>query len=148
MTLRELAERLKQAQAQDLLETLRQVLSDAGIGEYTVYRPTERWKTILTNLNVTQLEPKTVCATIYNADASIFEKVKTALNKKYKAVFSTKVDDLGYRQLFAVGDSAEKEPQMIVCINFYEEGRESVKAQYRQEEDATNSDTDDLELEL
>ena len=150
MTLRELAKRLSKAQSET--DKVRQLVQAAEIAEFTVYSPpTSRWKTILDNMGLSDLANVAVCVTCYNSDNTAFEAIKTQLKGHYKVVTAATVDDLGYRMLFACGDSADKPPQLILCANYYEESRESVKAQFR-EEDLTHTDAtdanDDLELEL
>jgi hypothetical protein len=158
MTLKELAARIKTRVQSDPLELARAIVKGAEIAEYTLYRPTSqsRWKEILEQLNLGSLEARTVCLTVYSTDSSVFEAIKRSAKKKYGAVANFSADDMGYREIFLIGKDAEKEPDVILLVNFYETSRESVKAQYRSESednaDASNSDDtaepEDLEIDL
>ena len=150
MTIKQIVQNFRKAREQDVVEKAREVLQDVP-GEASIYRPTDRWKEILSSFGLSEMENKVACVTYYAVDDSIFAKVKRALKQRYKVVEGTPADDLGYRQIFACGQSADAEPSILLCINFYEESRASVKAQFREEDlahtDAT--DADDLEeLEL
>jgi hypothetical protein len=153
MTLRDLVQRLKKASATD---KVREIMSDAEIAEYTVYSPpTARWMKILQDLELGNLANVAVCVTCYNSDNTALEAIEAQLKKRYKAVVSATVDELGYRKLFACGDSADKPPQLILCANYYEASREEVKTMYGQDSsdtshttDATDDGNEDLELDL
>ena len=131
MTLRELAQRLKKASANDN-DAVRQILSDSGIGEFTVYSPTQRWKEILENLGLSELESRTVCVTCYAATPEVFDTIKATLKKKYKAVSNAQVDELGFRQIFIAGNNPDSEPQLLLLVNYYEEARDVVKSMYNE----------------
>ena len=149
MTMRELMQRMKKQREADVVEQVRTLLGD-NLGEITVYRPTSKWQSILEELGLKELGNITACATCYSADESVFGKVEALLKKRYKAVVSWSVDDLGYRKIFAASQSADAEPSLLLCVNYYEYARSAVKAQFKEDEenaDATNSDTDDLEID-
>ncbi len=147
MTLREIAQRLKKAQ-NGATDKVRQIVADAGIKEFTIYSPpTARWMQILQNLGLSDLANISVCMTCYRSNESSLEAIEAQLKKHYKAVLSSVVDELGYRRLFACGDSADKPPQLILCANYYEYPREEVKLRFRSEEDSdANDDPEDANI--
>jgi len=130
MTIQELAQRLKAQIQSDPLEAARAIIQDAEITEYSLYRPTSRWKAILEQLNLGSLEPRTACVTVYNSDASVFETVKRAAKKKYSVVLNFPADDMGFREIFLIGKDAKKDPDIILLVNWYEVSREETKAAY------------------
>jgi len=149
MTLRELAQRLKKASTNDVV---RQIVSDAGINEFTIYSPTQRWKDTLNGMGLSELEGQTTCVTCYSTGPEVFGQVETALKKKYKAVISADADDLGFRKVFVAGNDPNQAPELVLCVNWYEGDRASVKAMYNSEDNSQNGTADtteaDLELEL
>ena len=137
MTLKELAMRIKKLREEDPVEMVREVLDVAG--EFTLYRPTSKWKEILSDLGMKELEDRVACATFYGTDGSIFGKVKASLKKRYKAVLDATVDELGYRCLFVCGESPQSEPQLLLLVNYYEASRAETKSMYNSN---TAADTD------
>ena len=149
MTLRELAQRLKKASANDVV---RQIVADAGINEFTIYSPTQRWKETLNGLGLSELEGRATCITCYSTGSEIFGRIETALKKKYKAVISANADDLGFRKVFAAGNDPNQTPELVLCVNWYEGSREETKAMYGSSTDAANNtdtaDTTEADLEI
>ena len=148
MTLRELAQRLKKASANDVV---RQIVADAGINEFTIYSPTQRWKETLNGLGLSELEGSATCITCYSTGPEIFGRIETALKKKYKAVISADADDLGFRKVFAAGNDPNQAPELVLCANWYEGDRASVKAMYNSEDNSQAADTtdaEDIDIEL
>jgi len=147
MTIQELAHRLKAQIESDSLEAARAIIQDAEITEYSLYRPTSRWKAILEQLNLGSLEPRSACVTVYSADSSVFETVKRAAKKKYSVVLNFPADDMGFREIFLIGKDSKKEPDIILLVNWYAGSREETKAMYG---DGTSEDTaeaSDLDLD-
>jgi len=142
MTIQQLVKHLKVQRGMDLIEQVRGILQDV-LGEHTVYRPTSKWQQMLADLGLKELEGIAVCITCYSATSEIFNTIKTALKKKFKTVASCAVDDMGYRQVFFCGQSADAKPDILLCVNYYEDARTSVKATYNAEtEDSTGSNND------
>jgi hypothetical protein len=147
MTIKQLVQHLQKAREQDPLERVRDMLSDK-LGEHTIYKPTSRWNSILTELGIGDLVNKTICVTCYGATSDVFNKVKSVLANKYKTVVSVPVDELGYRRLFLAGNSADQDPELLVAVNFYEEPRQVVKSAYNEDTDAGDTGSEDLDLDL
>jgi hypothetical protein len=144
MTVREVIQRMKKQREADVVEQVRALLGD-NLGECTVYRPTSRWQSILETLEMNELERITACVTCYNTSDEIFSKIEAILKGRYKAVVSSTVDDLGYRRIFVAGPSADAEPSLLLCVNYYEDTRASVKAQFGNEDDYDSADSEDVE---
>jgi hypothetical protein len=149
MTLREIAKRIK---AQSITDRVRELMSDTGVQEYSIYSPpTARWQEILSGLGLKDLK-NTVCVTCYGTNSEVFEAIEKQLKKRYKAVVAVTVDELGFRKVFAAGNNPDKEPELTLCVNWYEGSREETKAMYGSSTDAANNtdtaDSTDADLEI
>jgi len=152
MTIQDLVKRLKAQRESDVVEQVRTLLADT-LGEHTIYKPTSRWQEILSDMGMETLKDRTVCVTCYGAGPDVFQKIKSTLKKKFKVVTSVEVDDLGYRQMIIAGQSADAEPSLLLCANYYEDSRSSVKAQFSAEDEedrydsAEGEDVEDLDID-
>ena len=149
MTLREIAKRIK---AQSITDRVRELMSDTGVQEYSIYSPpTARWKEILSGLGLKDLK-NTICVTCYGTNSEVFEAIEKQLKKRYKAVVAVTVDELGFRKVFAAGNNPDGEPELTLCVNWYEGSREETKAMYGSSTEAANNtdtaDTTEADFEL
>jgi hypothetical protein len=144
MTLREIAKRIK---AQSITDRVRELMSDTGVQEYSIYSPpTARWQEILSGLGLKD-QKNTVCVTCYGTNSEVFEAIEKQLNKRYKTVVAATVDELGFRKIVAAGNNPDEEPELTICINWYKGSREETQAMYGRSTN-TEATTDANEIDL
>ena len=144
MTFKDLIQRVKQSAQETLLTKIRELLaSTKDFPEHTVYTPRDdsRWSSILKEtVGIDSIsETRTAAVTGYATNATFHTVLENILKQSFNHVYRINIDEQGWRAIFVVAASEEDEP-LLVCSNYYETSRESVKAQFNSAA-ASNSNT-------